>query len=163
MKYLLILAIASTSIFAQNLESNKELFINECSSCHMAYQAPFLPKRSWNKMMDNLENHFNTDASLAKEDNKKVRDYLVNNASDSQNKFYGEIAEFAHSIPSSQTPLAITEIPKFKREHREVPKRLILQKEVKSLSNCTACHSDANKGWYNERNIKIPNYGRWDD
>lgn len=163
MRYLIILAIGFSSLFSQNTNKNKELFINECSACHMAYQAQFLPKRSWIKMMNNLSNHFNTDASLDEQDTRLIKEYLVSNASDSENRLYGEIAEFAYSIPKYQIPLAITEIPKFKKEHREVPSRFIKQKEVKSLSNCIACHTDAKKALYDEDNINIPNYGRWDD
>jgi nitrate/TMAO reductase-like tetraheme cytochrome c subunit len=163
MKYLLLLTIGIASLMANDMNTKETLFKNECSSCHMAYQAQFLPKRSWIKMMDNLSEHFNTDASLNEEDTQMIKEYLVANSSDSTKKLYGEIAEFAQSIPKSKTFLAITDIPKFKREHREVPKRFITQKEVKSLSNCTACHTDAKKGWYDEDNINIPNYGRWDD
>ena len=32
---------------------------------------------------------------------------------------------------------------------------MIEQKEVKSISNCIACHKDANEGTYRERNIHI--------
>jgi hypothetical protein len=54
-------------------------------------------------------------------------------------------------------------VPYFIRKHREIPRRIIKQKEVKTLSNCTACHTTAEKGVYSERAIRIPNYGRWDD
>jgi len=144
-----------------NVETN-QTYVNECASCHMAFQAQFLPKRSWNKMMDTLENHFGVDATLEKIDEDKIRKYLVDNSSDSRFA-YGEMAEFANSISRSSTPLAISEVPKFKREHRKISKRLISQKEVKSISNCLACHTDAKEGLYRERNILIPNYGRWDD
>ena len=49
------------------------------------------------------------------------------------------------------------------REHREIPKKLILQPEVKSFANCNACHTKAESGSYREREIRIPNYGRWED
>lgn len=139
------------------------LYKSECAACHMAYQAQFLPKRSWTKMMDNLSNHFDTDASLSKEDTEKIKEYLVNNASDSGIRINRDILKFTRSIPNNETPIAITQIPKFKREHRKIPNKVIAQEEVKSLSNCVACHANANKGWYDEDNIKIPNYGRWDD
>lgn len=167
-KLVFIPIILSISLFASDYKSNKtysssnELYIQECASCHMAFQVEFLPKRSWNKMMDTLENHFDVDATFDKDDEKKIREYLLKNASDSK-RVYGEIGEFADSISKYSTPLAISELPKFKREHREIDKRLITQKEVKSISNCMACHTDAKEGLYKERNIFIPNYGRWDD
>jgi nitrate/TMAO reductase-like tetraheme cytochrome c subunit len=161
MKYLLILLMTISSIFAAT-QTSKALYIQECASCHMAYQAEFLPKRSWVKLMDNLSNHFKTDASLEQADLDKIKNYLVSNASDSK-RSYGEMAEFANSISKNSTPIAISEIPKFKREHRKIPERFVTQKEVRTFANCTACHTDATQGTYRERNIKIPNYGRWDD
>ena len=46
---------------------------------------------------------------------------------------------------------------------KEIRKNLITQKEVKGLFNCIACHTTADKGIYGERDIKIPNFGRWED
>lgn len=161
-KLLLILPLGMISLLSANSDITA-LYKSECASCHMAYQAEFLPKRSWLKMMDNLSNHFDTDASLSKEDNEKIRQYLVENSSDSGIRINREILKFAQSIPNNESPIAITQIPKFKKEHRKIPNKVIAQEEVKSLSNCIACHTDANKGFYDEHKINIPNYGRWDD
>jgi len=159
-----VLGINSISILANDSykSSVNKTYINECSSCHMSYQAEFLPKRSWKKMMDNLNNHFAVDATVEKEDEIIIRKYLNENASDAKYT-YGEIEEFSDSIYKSSTPLSISEIPKFIREHDEIPQKFINQKEVKFFSNCTACHKDAKQGGYKERNIYIPNFGRWDD
>ncbi len=143
-----------------SLSPQNPLYINECASCHTAYQAEFLPKRSWKKIMAGLEDHFGVDATVEKSDYDKLLKYLTSNASDAK-KVYGEHSKFARSISKGSTPLRISEIPKFKREHREIPKRWIVQKEVKSIANCTACHIGMDRGDY--ENIKIPNYGRWDD
>lgn len=165
MRYLLLISAIIGTTFAgtlTNKSNDKLLYIQECSSCHMAYQAEFLPKRSWTKLMDNLSNHFESDASLEKNDLEKIKKYLNSNASDSKSS-YGEMSEFAKSIAKNSTPIAISEIPKFKREHRKIPEKFVIQKEVRTFANCTACHTDATQGTYRERNIKIPNFGRWDD
>lgn len=137
-------------------------YINECGSCHFAFQAGFLPKRSWEKMMKDLENHFGTDASLELKDHNYILAYLKENSADNATQ-YKRSRKMNASISANQTPLKITEVPYFVREHREIPKRFVTQKEVGSLSNCIACHRTADKGIYSERAIKIPNYGRWDD
>ena len=61
----------STSSHSQNiaksnraLSGSEKMYQKECGSCHMAYQPQFLPQRSWNKMMKNLDNHFDVDATL---------------------------------------------------------------------------------------------------
>lgn len=138
------------------------LYKKECSECHMAYQPEFLPKRSWKKIMATLSDHFGTDATIDNADSKKILKYLSSNAADSK-RVYGDFRKFLKSIPKDKTVMKISEIPYFKKEHREIPKKFIAQKEVKSFSNCKACHQKADSGDYSERDINIPNYGRWDD
>ena len=163
-KYLIAVTMTAMvgGISAFGAESVQKIYQKECGSCHMAYQPQFLPSRSWNKMMQNLENHFDVDASLNANDNKIILSYLQTNAGDGQaaNKHF---ARMSNSVAKNETPFRISQTPYFMREHRGIPKRLIEQKEVKSLANCSACHTTANQGNYSERAIKIPNYGRWED
>lgn len=128
------------------------LYQKECGSCHMAYQPSFLPKRSWDKTMKSLDNHFGTDATLDPGDYKTVQNYLAAHASknDRMTDMKGAVA------------LRISETPYFVREHREVSKKMVTQPEVKSFANCTSCHTKAANGSYREREIRIPNYGRWE-
>ena len=166
-KTIFTILLLGTALFASSNNSKdyslqNALYIQECASCHMGFQSEFLPKRSWIKMMNTLENHFGVDASFDELDEKQIRNYLGSNASDSKN-IYANMAKFARSISKDATPIAISEIPKFKKEHREISQNLISQKEVRTISNCIACHSDAKRGLYKERNIFIPNFGRWDD
>ena len=139
-----------------------QTYINECGSCHFAFQAGLLPARSWDKMMQNLDDHFGTDATLDPQDHNYILNYLTQYAADNA-KEYKRSRKIANSIASYKVPLKITEVPYFVKEHNEIPQRFIQQKEVKTLSNCMACHTTADKGIYSERAIKIPNYGRWDD
>lgn len=133
------------------VSGNTKLYKNECGACHMAYQPQFLPKQSWKKIMQTLDDHFGVDATLDLEESKQIAEYLFTNAS------YKNIDE------NRKVLLRITEKRDFKREHREIPKRFIKQKSVKSLANCNACHTNAQSGSYSEKEIYIPNYGRWDD
>ncbi len=139
-----------------------QLYINECGSCHFAYQPGLLPERSWIKLMKDLENHFDADASLEPEDNQKILRYLVDNSAE---KFtnYKRSRKINNSIRFYETPIAVSDTRYFIKKHRKIRKNLIEQKEVKSISNCIACHTTADRGIYSERDIKIPNYGRWDD
>ena len=163
-KTILIFISTAIMLFAQSgvKPVDNTLYIKECGSCHFAFQPGLLPEKSWLKLMNNLENHFDTDASLVKEDYDKLIEYLRINSSDKAMQ-YKRSRKMTQSISSYEPPLKITEVPYFIRKHREIPKRLITQNEVKTLSNCTACHTTAQKGIYSERAINIPNYGRWDD
>lgn len=116
----------------------------ECSGCHVAYAPSFLPAESWRKIMDGLDKHFDSNASLTAEENKEITDFLVKNAS---NRW---------SAPTA--PLRISEAAWFKREHstRHIPLATWKNPQVKSPANCQACHTQAERGDYNERNIKMP-------
>ncbi len=134
----------------------------ECGSCHFAYQPGLLPERSWKKLMGNLEEHFATDASLDAEDKKLLLDYLMKNSAEKSTR-YKRSRKINKSILKDETPIAVSETRYFKKEHRGIPQRFIEQKEVRSIANCTACHTTAEKGFYGEGYINIPNYGKWDD
>lgn len=138
------------------------LYLKECGSCHFAYQPGLLPSRSWVKVMENLSDHFGTDASVEGADNSKILKYLKDNSAE---KFtdYKRSKKINDSVAAAETPIAITKTRYFIQKHRELSAKHIEQKEVKSLANCMACHTKADKGSYNEREINIPNFGKWED
>ncbi len=173
MRYLLIAILFFSFLLSDDdyyYNSNKgvkavenRLYINECGACHFAYQPGLLPQNSWVNLMNNLENHFGVDASLLEEDLLTLTNYLKENSAE-KNMNYKRSRKIVYSIQRLNAyPIAITKIPYFKKEHDEIPSKLIKQNKVKGLFNCTACHTTAKKGIYSERDILIPNYGRWDD
>lgn len=124
-----------------------ETYKKECGSCHMAYQPALLNKSSWMAMMDNLAHHFGTDASLEPTQVGSLKEYLARQSWDKNKKVYK----------------AISTQEWFVREHREIPTKYVTQANVKSWANCNACHIQADKGFYGERYINIPGYGKWED
>ncbi|NVK19649.1 MAG: diheme cytochrome c [Methylocystaceae bacterium] len=124
-----------------------EVVKKECGACHMAFQPQMLPKRSWIKIMDTLDDHFGEDASLDKETNDDIKNYLVENASDSG----WWSGKFLRGVADDWTPLRITEIPYWVREHnKEVPNWAWSDPKVKSKANCVACHPRAAMGNYDD-------------
>jgi mono/diheme cytochrome c family protein len=169
MKYLIFLSLMINALFAEGYSSmpdvepvKNDLYIKECGSCHFPYQPGLLPSNAWNKMMSNLENHFNTDASLDDETFKTLSKYLNDNSAE-KNMQYKRSNRIVSSLSPNQIPDSISTTPYMIKKHREIRKDLITQKEVKGLFNCIACHTTADKGIYSERDIKIPNFGRWED
>lgn len=164
-KYVTLLIITATISFADEFRDIKpvdnKLYTKECASCHFGFQAGLLPQKSWEKVMDNLKNHFGTDASLDSEDEKMIREYLYANSADKalEYKRSNKIMKYMQG----EYPIQVTKTNYFVKEHNEIPQKLITQKEVKTLSNCTACHTKANDGAYSERYINIPNYGKYHD
>jgi cytochrome b len=130
-----------------------KLFYDECISCHTLYPPHLLPKKSWIKMMDNLENHFGDDASLDEEDVEIIKEYLVKNSGENSTK------ESAFKILKSMdgnATLAITETLYWKKRHNEIDKRVFKRKKIGNISNCKACHKNIEQGLLNDKDIKIP-------
>lgn len=126
-----------------------ETVTKECGACHMAFQPQFLPQRSWHRLMDSLANHFGEDASLPEATRQEIADYLIGNAGDVSSSREGY--RFVKSIAPDQTPLRITEVPRWVREHRgEVRESVWSDPRVRSKANCTACHRGAAFGLYDD-------------
>ncbi len=113
-------------------------------------------------MMNNLENHFNTDASLAQEDWVSISNYLNENSAE-KNMDYKRSSRIVNSLRGRAIPDSISQTPYMIEKHNEIRPSLITQKEVKGIFNCMACHTTADKGIYSSRDIVIPNFGRWKD
>jgi len=138
------------------------LYKEECSSCHMAYPPGLLPARSWQKIMSGLELHFGDNAELDTETVKNISEFLVKNSAD--NSEYRRSRKIMNSLNAQDIPIRIIETPYIKNKHDEVPDRMVkYNKQVNSLSNCNACHAKAEQGLFNEHDIRIPGFGRWDD
>ncbi|MDH5357454.1 MAG: diheme cytochrome c [Gammaproteobacteria bacterium] len=134
---------------------NNELYRSECASCHFGYQPGLLPARSWVKIMSGLEDHFGDNAELDPDSHARLLRYLVKNAADLSN--YKRSRRITNSLSPDEAPLRITDTLYFKRQHREISlTRVKNNPEIGSFSNCIACHSQADKGSFNEREIKIP-------
>jgi len=141
--------------------SNPE-YQDECGACHMAYPPGLLSSGSWQKMMSDLENHFGDNAELDAKTYKTINHYLQSNSAEKSD--YRRSKGFASTAKSGDYPIRITETAYFKREHNEVPARMVTgNKEVNSFSNCNACHRKAEQGSFREQDIIIPGFGSWDD
>ncbi len=121
--------------------------LKECGDCHMAFQPQMLPARSWEKLMDDLPNHFGEDASLAEDQVARIRNYLTDNAADSS--WLG--GKFMRGLSKNDTPLRISKTPYWVREHNEeVSNQAWGDPRVKTKANCIACHRAAESGNYDD-------------
>ncbi|MBI9047355.1 MAG: diheme cytochrome c [Anaerolineaceae bacterium] len=130
--------------------------INACGGCHFTYQPFLLPSASWNSLMDNLDDHFGQVVELNADEVKTLRKYLDLNAADhSNNKISRKITK---SI-SGEPVLRISEVPYIVRKHKDddIPANVFQRKSVGSLGNCSACHTKADQGIYDDDYVRIPN------
>lgn len=118
----------------------------ECSACHMAFSAALLPKRSWKKIMSTLDNHFGEDASLEARDAREIRKWLQANAADAGGRRSGIL----RNVANNATPMRITELPWWQRQHNKWEVSARAFKKAGSKANCTACHRGAERGSYED-------------
>ena len=121
-------------------------YVQECAACHLAFPPGMLPAGSWKTVMGSLSNHYGTDASLDDATLRELSAWLKNNA--------GTYKRVSEEPPEGR----ITKSAWFLRKHRpgEVPPEVWKRPAVGSPANCAACHTNAAKGSYSEREIRIP-------
>ena len=104
------------------------LYRSECGSCHVPYPPKLLPQSSWQRLMDGLDKHFGSDASLDAKAEAQLREFLAVHAG-------------RRAAPAGPAP-RITQTPWFLKEHRnEIP-------AGKNAADCIACHKRAGDGYY---------------
>lgn len=129
-------------------------FQAECGACHVAYPPALLPARSWEKLMSGLADHFGEDASLDAGSAREITEYLVRESGDHGASRKGRKA--ASSIPTSESPLRITETPWFRHEHDDISPAVWRRAAIGSAANCGACHKGAGEGDFSEERVAIP-------
>ncbi len=142
---------------------NKQ-YKDECGSCHYAYPPGLLPSRSWEKLLNEkaLADHFGENAELDKDVLASIYDYVMANSA--EKSYWKRARKIAVATENGEAPLRITEVRYIKRKHHDIPEKMIKgNKDVKSLSQCDKCHTQANKGVFEADTVRIPNYPDWKD
>lgn len=119
----------------------------ECTSCHIAYPPGLMSRKNWVSVMGNLNKHYGTDASVSEADLSIITAFFTDNASKRIDRY-----------ESASTPPRVTNTPWFQREHSKVPVGVWTNPKVKNANNCAACHTQAEKGSFAEREIIVPGY-----
>jgi len=117
----------------------------ECAACHVAYPPGLLPAASWQRLMSRLPQHYGTDASLDAATLAELTGWLTAHA--------GTWKRVGNTPPPEDR---ITRSAWFVRKHDEVPAPAWTRAAVKGPANCSACHAQADRGDFNERDIRIP-------
>lgn len=116
----------------------------ECAACHLAYPPGLLPARSWDRIMNGLDQHYGTDASLDAATVQQISRWLQAHA--------GSYKRVSAEPPQDR----ITESAWFQRKHRKLDSPVWLHTSVKSAANCAACHTRAEQGTFDEHELQFP-------
>lgn len=125
---------------SQRYTNEKPSYRAECGSCHIAYPAGLLRPDAWRTIMNGLDRHFGTDASVGDAARAELTAYLVASAGTRK------------GIDAAR----ITETRWFREEHAEIAAATWQSRAVKSAANCEACHVQATAGDFNERSVRVP-------
>jgi diheme cytochrome c len=132
---------------------NNPTYEKECGACHFPYQPELLPSGSWKKIMAVLDDHFGKEIEIDTESINVISGYLISNSAEKSS------AKRAVKIVKSlrgRTPIRISETPYIIEKHDEVDPIFFNRESIGSLANCTACHITAEKGIYDDDDVKIP-------
>ena len=122
---------------------------SECGGCHIAYPPDMLPAAAWHQLMLNLDDHFGDNAELDDAATAEIDAFLT---------------RYSDQRPVASGPVRITQTRWFRAQHHEIPVRMVTNNPgVQDFSRCDACHTRAGQGSFNEHDVRIPGYGRWDD
>lgn len=113
----------------------------ECGACHLAYPPQLLPARSWRALMSGLDKHFGADASLDPAAAAEIAAFLE---------------RYAKRDRGVTTSLRITDTPWFQRKHRKISDAVWARPAIRSSANCSACHTGAERGHYDDDTVRIP-------
>lgn len=159
------------AVWLFNFERTKEVkpvtdkqYQDECGECHFAYQPGLLPAKSWERLLttDALRDHFGDNAEMDKDTLRAIHDYAVENSAD--RSWYKRSRKIAVATAEGPAPLRITELRYIERKHRDIPEKMVKgNKDVKSLSFCDKCHTQAAEGVFDTDTVAIPNHPDWDD
>lgn len=116
----------------------------ECAACHTAYPPGMLPAASWRSIMKGLGKHYGSDASLDAATVAQLNTWLQAHAGT-----YKRVAE----VPPQDR---ITRSAWFERKHREVHPSVWKLPSVKSPANCAACHTGADRGVFDDDQLRWP-------
>ena len=132
---------------------NNPTYKEECGACHFAYQPELLPGASWMKILTNLDDHFGESIELDDDSKKVISDYLKSNSAE-----YSSAKRAVKIMRSlgNHVPIRITHTPYIREKHHELNPEALKREAIGSLSNCIACHTTAEKGIYDDDNVKIP-------
>jgi hypothetical protein len=116
----------------------------ECAACHIAYPPGALPAASWQHLLQNLSAHYGADASLDPQTVRQLSDWLGAHA--------GSWKRVAEPPPQDRITLSAW----FQRKHHAIAAATWKLPAVRTPSNCTACHAQADQGDFNEHRVRIP-------
>ena len=141
----LVIAGAISPAFADGSRAPVDAtFQSECGSCHVPYPARLLAASGWRSVMNNLDRHFGSDASVDAPAARKIAAYLEANAGTGS------------KVSADPGLVRVTQSPRFLRKHRKISQATWQSPKVQGPANCGACHASAQDGRFGDHDARVP-------
>lgn len=138
------LAIATASAHAAApTPATASTYQEECGSCHTAYPARFLKPADWTTVLGTLDRHYGADATLDAATVGALARHLG-------------VGAPPVNVASTTALPRITRSSWFVHEHDEISAATFKSPAVRSAANCSACHTGADRGDFDEHSIRLP-------
>jgi len=95
-----------------------------------------------------------SELALDKATKDKIKSYVVQESA--ENSSSERARKIVTSIPSTYTPVRITDVPYIQKKHRKLSKDIFKRPSIGSAANCKACHQGAEQGIYEDDDVVIP-------
>jgi hypothetical protein len=127
------------------------VYIEECGSCHLPYPPMLLPAKSWQKLMQSLNNHFGDDTSLDQQSQKYIANYLQQQAMETKPD---SRARHWLNTQANETSIRVTELPGFVEDHDDAYRRMgESSRKTGFFSPCADCHKEAADGIFDKERM----------
>jgi hypothetical protein len=139
---------------------------SECGDCHLVYQPQMLPERSWRRLMGGLSDHFGEELEIDRATGLDLLAYLTSNAADTSSR--KQARKFLRDLSADDVPMRITDTPRWREKHRELPERVWSDERIQFKGQCEVCHTKAERGIYDDDDgVRLPGpngtWRRWED
>ena len=125
--------------------NSNPVYQKECGGCHFAYQAGWLPERSWRTLMASLDKHYGESVALPSGARDAILGHLVANSADQRQSLRS--VQVIASLKANETPTAVSKVPYVSGIHAGFLDPAFDPKpRVASLANCSTCHTKAEAG-----------------
>ena len=128
-------------------------YIAHCGVCHAAYAPELLPAAAWQRILENLADHFGEWVELEAAPRRDIARFLESRAADRSN---AEIARHIAAAPAGAAGDRITAGAFFAERHRNVPPPSAPHLAGEPMADCSACHPGNEQGDYTVKSGPSP-------
>lgn len=134
-------------------QAQNAVYETSCGSCHWAYAPQLLPKKSWEKTLASLGEHFGSAVHLTEQDQRAVSSFLLSNAADVSSSELGR--KITRNLGGA-APSRVTETSYIQKKHHEIGLEIFARQSVGGMANCIACHPGAASLDFEDDRVQIP-------